>query len=237
MLPDIIVDELKNLPETLASLVEREAARAIINRDFFAVALPGGAVATTFFPQLSQLPLNWSKTHFFWGDERAVPPSHPDSNFGVADTLWFKPARVPETSIHRMPADMPNLDAAAQTHAQDLATLTGTPPLLDLVLLGVGPDGHVCSLFPGHALLQETSLWVAAVKDSPKPPPRRLTLTLPVLAAAGHVVVAAMGQAKAAVVQEAIEDPRSMLRVALAAKRAPRVTYLLDREAASRLHG
>jgi 6-phosphogluconolactonase len=102
------------------------------------------------------------------------------------------------------------------------------------VLLGVGPDGHVCSLFPGHPLLDEQHRFVAAILDSPKPPPRRLTLTLPALAAARLLVVAAFGEATAAVMREALEDPKSGLPVALALRGAKQALVLLDAAAAGR---
>jgi 6-phosphogluconolactonase len=235
MLPDIIIQDLKKLPESLTDIFAREGRQALDERGAFAVALPGGSVATTFFPHLAALAFDWSRTDFFWGDERAVPPSHPDSNYGIAARLWLEPACVPASRIHRMPADGSDLAVAADTHAAELVSRLGTPPRLDLVLLGVGPDGHVCSLFPGHPLLREERRWVAPVVDSPKPPPTRLTLTLPVLAAARHVVVAMMGDAKAEIARQALEEAESALPVALVARRAQRVTFLLDGPAGSRL--
>jgi 6-phosphogluconolactonase len=235
MLPDIIVDESKKLPEKLTDIFAADGTRALASRGFFAVALPGGSVATTFFPHLARLAFDWSRTEFFWGDERAVPPSHPDSNYGVAASLWLGPAHVPAARVHRMPADETDLTLAAEAHAGELAAMLGMPPRLDLVLLGVGPDGHVCSLFPGHPLLKDDRRFVAPVLDSPKPPPQRLTLTMPVLAAAEHLVIAAMGEAKAGIMREAIEDPHSALPVAIAARHAKRVTFLLDTAAARSL--
>src|SRR5262249_18355181 len=119
--------------------------------------------------------------------------------------------------------------------ASALEQLLGRPPRLDFVLLGVGPDGHVCSLFPGHPLLAEERRWVAAIDDSPKPPPRRLTLTLPVLAAAELVVVAALGEGKAEVVRESVEEPASRLPLALVTRGSRRMLFLLDPGAAGRL--
>jgi 6-phosphogluconolactonase len=233
MAPEIIVDKPPDLPETFARRFEDEARAALADRGRFALALPGGSVATTFFPRLARTTVDWSRTDFFWGDERAVPPDDAQSNYSLARRLWLEPAAVPSERIHRMKADAPDLDRAAGEYADELTRATGTPPRLDLVLLGVGPDGHVCSLFPGHPLLKEDRLFVAAVMDSPKPPPRRLTLTLPTLAAAEWVVVAALGEAKAAVIREALEEPDSPLPVALAARRARRCLFLLDDAAAS----
>lgn len=232
MLPEVIVDAPDALAETLASLVMQEARRALDERGSFAVALPGGSVARAFFPRLARLPLDWSRISFFWGDERAVPATDPDSNYGVALALWLAPADVPAASIHRMRADSPDLDQAAADYAGDMAGVLGTPPRLDLALLGVGPDGHVCSLFPGHPLLREERRWVAPIEDSPKPPARRLTLTRPTLEAAGLVIVAALGSSKAAAMRDALHDPESALPVALVTRRARRALFLLDPEAA-----
>jgi 6-phosphogluconolactonase len=232
---ELMVDKPEALGGALARLLEGEVAAALAARGRYALALPGGSVATRFFPTLAAAAVDWTRVDFFWGDERAVPPDDPESNFGLADRLWLRPAGVPPERIHRMPADAEDLEAAAASHAAELARVAGAPPRLDLVLLGVGPDGHVCSLFPGHAALAETGRSVVAVRDSPKPPPRRLTLTLPVLAAAGRLVVAGFGSSKAAVLREAVEDEGSALPVALALRRSPRALALLDAEAASRL--
>ena len=160
---EITIQPAAALAVAFAARVEAWARQAQAASGRFAVALPGGSVATTVFPELAQLPLDWSAVEFFWGDERAVPPQDPESNYGVADRLLLSPARVPRGRIHRLPADSPDLDAAAREAERDLIDTLGTPPRLDLALLGMGPDGHVCSLFPGHPLLAEEDRWVAAI--------------------------------------------------------------------------
>jgi 6-phosphogluconolactonase len=130
---------------------------------------------------------------------------------------------------------MADLAAAAALYEAELVRVLGEPPRLDHCLLGMGPDGHVCSLFPGHPLLAEAVRRVAAVEDSLKPPPRRLTLTLPVLHQAAELCVAAFGRAKAAAIAAALEDDSSRLPVALALRGARRAVVMLDREAASGL--
>jgi 6-phosphogluconolactonase len=237
MTPEIHVADAAGLAGILARLLVDEAARAQAERGMFALALPGGSIATAFFPVLARAPCDWSRVAFFWGDERAVPPAHPESNYAVARSLWLEPAGVPARSIHRMPADHPDMEKAARSYEDALVRMLGSPPRLDVALLGVGPDGHVCSLFPGHPLLREEARYVAAIGDAPKPPPRRLTLTLPALAAAAVTVVAALGEAKAAVLREALEDPDSPLPVALALRRARRAVVVLDPPAAGPLGG
>jgi 6-phosphogluconolactonase len=235
MAPEIIIDKPGALAEALSLRFEEEARLAIESRGRVAVALSGGSVGTTFFPRLAKVPVDWSRAEFFWCDERALPPSDPESNFGLAQRLWLEPAGVPAGRIHRMEADAPDPERAAEAYAVTLTQALGTPPRLDVVLLGVGPDGHICSLFPGHRLLQERERLVVFVADSPKPPPARLTLTLPVVQAAGLLVIAAFGTSKAAVLREAFHDASSPLPVALAMRGARRVLVLVDPEAASRL--
>jgi len=229
MSPRTVVGDVTTLTSALLAAV-RDVRGA---QGRLSLALPGGSAAETFFPALAEA-LRGTDTDYYWGDERAVAPDHPDSNFALARRLLLEPAGVPLERVHRMPADAANLAEAALEHERELVAAQGAPPRLDIVLLGIGPDGHVCSLFPGHASLVERERFVVAIDDSPKPPARRLTLTLPVLEAAGLVVVAAFGEAKAEVVREALEDERSALPAALVAQRC-RTLWLLDPAAASRL--
>jgi 6-phosphogluconolactonase len=138
--------------------------------------------------------------------------------------------------VHRMPADRPDLDEAARTYEADIARTIGAGASFDVVLLGVGPDGHVCSLFPGHPALDETARRVVAITDSPKPPPARVTLTIPALRGA-DIVVAAFGESKAEAIEGALDRPASRLPVARAAAVGRRAIFLLDPGAASRLPG
>jgi 6-phosphogluconolactonase len=207
--------------------------RAIFRRGRFAVAVPGGSVATNCFPALAALPLDWRRLDCFWVDERSVAPLDPESNYGLARKLWLEPAGVPDASIHRMPADAPDLDAAAMAYAQELTQVLGASATLDFVLLGVGPDGHVASLFPHHRALADEDRLVAAVFDAPKPPPRRLTLTMPVLSGTERLVVVAFGEEKAETLREALQQDNSAQPLAVALRRSRRALVLADREAAS----
>jgi 6-phosphogluconolactonase len=136
-----------------------------------------------------------------------------------------------------MPADEPNLHAAAVAYAAELDRVLGRVGRFDFVLLGVGADGHVASLFPGHPALLETKRSVVAIDDAPEPPARRLTLTLPVLASAARVVVAAFGESKASVLGEVLTREDSPLPVARVLRQAERPLLVADRAAASRIPG
>ena len=235
MRPETLVGPLTSLVDRLISDMREEAARATARRGLFAIALPGGSVGVHGFPALATLPVDWTATHVFWVDERAVDPSSPDSNFGLADSLWLRASGTRPTHVHRMPADGPDLRAAADAYSDEITRVLGRDPRLDVVLLGVGPDGHVASLFPGHAALSETRKLVLPIVDAPKPPPHRLTLTLPILTSAERVIVMALGKSKAAVMHEALTREDSVLPVSLVLQRSTRSLVLLDEHAGSRL--
>jgi 6-phosphogluconolactonase len=129
-----------------------------------------------------------------------------------------------------MRAEATDLGGAARDYADELVRAAGDPPTLDYVLLGVGADGHVASLFPGHRALSDAGP-VLAIEDAPKPPLRRLSLALPVIASAARVAIVAFGEEKAAAIREAVEDAASALPVARVARAARRCTFVLDRGA------
>jgi 6-phosphogluconolactonase len=226
--PVVVVEGADVLAVTAAGRFEGLVREAVAARGRFACALPGGSVAERLFPALARLDLPWPQVHAFFGDERAVPPDHPDSNVGLARRLWLD--AVPAV-VHPMPTGG-DLDAGAAAYAADLRATLGNPPRLDLALLGMGPDGHVCSLFPDRPL---PGGLVAVVRDSPKPPQVRLTLTMETLTAARAIWVAAFGASKAAIVREAIAQIDSGLPVARALRAGPPSLLLLDPDAASRL--
>ena len=229
---ETIVSVVPALATILAERATSLARAAVADGRCFAVALPGGSVAEAFFPTLAVARIDWNRVECFWGDERSVPPDDPESNYRLAAQLLFKDVNVDPRRVHRMPADAVDLDEAAAAYEVALRTSLGPAPRFDMVLLGAGPDGHVCSLFPGHPALEESSRLVVAVTDSPKPPPRRLTLTFPALAEASLVVVAAFGDEKSAVIREALENPHSSLPLARAARQGRRTLFLLDPRAA-----
>jgi 6-phosphogluconolactonase len=233
--PEIVVDTPEVLARVFADRFVAEARAAISARGQFSCALPGGSVAETFFPVLARAPLAWKQVEFFWGDERAVGPDDPDSNYGLAKRLLLDPLGVDPGRVHRIAGEGGDLEAAAQAYEAEMLRALGDPPRIDLVVLGLGPEGHVCSLFPGHPLLRERVRRVAAITDSPKPPPRRITFTMLPLQLAGTICVAGFGDAKAAAVRAAVEEPDSEIPVALVVRAARRTVILVDPAAASLL--
>lgn len=238
MKPEILVEAPEKLATAFVDRLVRQAATAIAARGRFSIALPGGSVAIRFFPSVAQASVDWGRTDIFWSDERAVAITDPESNFALADGLLLRPAVVPQASLHRLPADLPDLAQAATAAEREMVDCLGDPPRLDLLLLGVGADGHVASLFPGHRLLAERRRYVAALTDAPKPPPARLTLTLAAIAAARQLAVVAFGAAKAAAIGAALGDPGCGSPLALALARTGgdgRAWLLLDPAAAREL--
>ena len=232
--PAVQIDDAAQVPDRIAADIEAEARVVFARGGSFRIAVPGGSVAERCFPRIARLAIDWAKLDVCWVDERAVPPSSPDSNYAAARASWLEPAGVPAARVHRMRAEMPDLDAAARAYADELGAVAGTPPRLDYVLLGVGPDGHMASLFPGHPALEDART-VIAIVDAPKPPPRRLSLGLGALTSAARVAIVAFGKDKAPVIREAIRDAGSTLPVARVARAAARCTFVLDRDAGALL--
>ena len=162
----------------------------------------------------------------FFGDERAVPPDHPDSNYLMVHRVLLSRVPVPAGQVHRMEAERSDREAAAREYERLL------PPQLDILVLGMGPDGHTASLFPGSAALDERQRLVLPVIGA-KPPPQRLTITPPVIEAARRVAVIATGEDKAAMVARAIEGPLAPKDVPV--QLARRGAWFLDQAAAGRL--
>jgi 6-phosphogluconolactonase len=184
---------------------------------------------------LPQADLPWNEIHLYFGDERAVPLNHPDSNFRLAQDAWLKNGLVPPENIHPMTTRSGNLRDDAERYDREMRRSLGSANGLDVAILGMGPDGHVCSLFPGHAALREKTKWVTAVFDSPKPPPQRLTLKLPALAATRCIFVAATGEQKAHAIGLAAR-PNSQVPLSLVIERAQRISLVLDQAAAGELN-
>lgn len=214
------------------------AARAAIEeRGLFRVALSGGGTPKQVYPLILEPErrdaVDWNRVEFFWGDERSVPPDHPESNFGVAYGMLISqlPGVRPDR-IHRMPAEAEELDAAALSYESELRLAFDArgdePPAFDLVWLGMGPDGHTASLFPGSAGLAEQRRWVIG-NWAPSQETWRMTLTFPVLNAGRGVIFVVTGADKADALG-AIRDGTSDHPAARVA--GDQVEWIVDRAAA-----
>jgi 6-phosphogluconolactonase len=234
MLPEIIVDATPKLADLLAERLEQAASRRLAAAARFSMAVSGGSAAREYLPRIARAGIEWPRVDLFWCDERAVPPDHPESNYRLVREVWLDAAPSPPR-VHPMPGGAADLDAAAAAYERRLIETLGRPPRLDVVLMGVGEDGHVCSLFPGRPLLAETRALVGIERAAPKAPPVRLTLTPPALVAARLIVVTASGASKARVLREALTAPGSALPLAQVLAGAARSIVLLDPEAASLL--
>jgi 6-phosphogluconolactonase len=220
------VAETAGLAAEAKAQLERAYGEAAAQRDTFHLGVPGGSAATVLFPGFAQAKVDWGRVHVWWVDERAVPPTDADSNYFAARDWLTKVS----PQVHRMQGELP-LSQAVDAYEAELARALPSG-VLDVALLGVGPDGHVASLFPGHPALKERGRKVLSIEDSPKPPPQRLSLSLPMLVAAREVWVMATGAAKAPIVQEAFEVPASQLPLAHVVRGARMVRLFVDPAAA-----
>lgn len=207
----ILPDETA-LYRAAAERVVQIAGEAIKARGSFHLVLSGGRTPEGLYTALAQPEfaerVDWQHTHVYFGDERTVPPEHADSNFRLAHECLLAHVPVPDTQVHRMAGEHPAAEAAA-AYAEVLARHVPSEhgwPRFDLVLLGMGLDGHVASLFPDTTALTVTDATVVAVYV-PKLNTRRITLTFPVLNHARHVLLLVAGAKKAAVVQQALREP------------------------------
>jgi 6-phosphogluconolactonase len=224
------VAELKNL---LTSSFEEwsksmQGAQGAQGARSASCALSGGATALIFLTALRAANVDWKRITLFWADERAVPPEDPESNYGLAERMLLSPLGAKAPRAIRMPAEA-NLGQAALWYDDALATeLNGGS--LDLALLGIGEDGHICSLFPGHKALLVEDLRAVAVEDAPKPPPRRLSLTLRYVLQTKKIWLIAIGPRKLPVLQAAIDKTSHSTPLDLLMRQAKDVTVFTDQQ-------
>ena len=209
----------------------------LAHQDRVDVVLTGGTVGILTLVEAAKSPLagsvDWTAVHVWWGDERFVPAGDADRNEGQAQQALLSHIPLPEENIHRMGAQgqYATVEEAALAYAHTYAEAGS--PAFDVLMLGLGPDGHVASLFPGHAGYATTGSPVIGVHDSPKPPPLRVSLTLETINKADEVWVIATGAPKADVIAQCL---RGNLEFPGAAVRgAERTLWLLDAAAATRI--
>ena len=241
-----IVADAVQLAREAADEFLRLAQAAVREKDLFTVALSGGSTPKILYsllaneePWRSNLP--WEKIHFFWGDERHVPPSDPDSNYRMTYEAMLSKAPVPSSNVHRIKGEEPDAQKAAAEYERELRGFFHLPPhefpAFELILLGIGPDGHTASLFPGTDALKERERLVVA-NWVEKFNAYRITLTLPVLNNAANIVFLVSGAEKAKVLRAVLQGesgaeqfPAQMIRPVNG-----RLLWLVDETAASALN-
>jgi 6-phosphogluconolactonase len=227
----------------VTKLVDAQAAKG-----YASVVLTGGRTGTAVLAQLREAParaaVDWSRIDFYWGDERFLPAGHPDRNETQAREALLDHVPVSPDRVYPMePSDGrfgDDPDAAAEAYAQLLASKArpedhGAVPSFDVCLLGVGEEGHTASIFPGSPAVYETERTVVAVRNCPKPPPTRITLTLPAIRRSLEVWLLTTGESKAAAVAMALGGAGEVQIPAAGARGQRRTLWLLDRAAASKL--
>ena len=203
----------------------------------FHIALSGGSTPKRLFHELARMGdklVPWEHIHLWWGDERCVPPDHPDSNYRMTRETLIDPLGLDAARVHRIEAERP-AEAAAADYERALVDALGAPPVFDLIYLGMGPDGHTASLFPGSPALDETKRFVVAnAVDSPLTHGKstRITLTYPALAAAKHTRFLVAGADKAAMLARVANGDRALPSARVT---GADVVWLVDRAAAADL--
>jgi 6-phosphogluconolactonase len=225
-----ILETPDDVNRALADEITRRLGRA---SGRFAIALAGGRTPQAAYARLAEADLPWDLIHFFWGDERAVPPDAPESNFRTAWESWLSKVRTDPANVHRIRGELAPEQAARECEAELLRWFAG-PVVFDLLLLGMGADGHTASLFPDSPALRETVRPACAVRGPS--PPDRITLTPRVLCAARETIVAVTGEDKAPALREVLEGPEDPMRYPAQCLRRSSgpVLWLVDRAAARR---
>ena len=218
----------------------QSAQQACSTRQRFSVALSGGSTPLPIYQSLAHNPaadeLDWSKIHFFWGDERTVPPHHPDCNFGQASLALLEPREIPAVNIHRIEGELPPETAAKKYQTALLSFFEDNPPRLDLILLGMGEDGHTASLFPGTRALsspEEIQELVIAL-NVPKLDTWRISFSPRLILAARQIVFLVSGKDKAATLAQVLEGPFQPEKYPSQLFR-DQATWLVDQSAAGEL--
>ncbi|PKI52725.1 probable 6-phosphogluconolactonase 1 [Punica granatum] len=248
-----IHESLDDLAASLAEYIAELSEVSVKDHGVFSIVLSGGSLVG-LMGKLCEAPyirtVDWARWHIFWSDERVVSKSHSDSNYKLAkDELLSKVPVVPG-HIHSI-NDTVSAEQAASDYEFVIRQLVRTRtvcasdisdcPKFDLILLGMGLDGHVASLFPGHGALDEKNEWVTFLTDSPKPPPERITFTLPVINSASNVAIVITGENKARAVQMVMAGNSgpdcSSLPAQMVSPSSGNLVWFLDRSAASKLNG
>jgi 6-phosphogluconolactonase len=247
--PEVVVEaSAQTLAGNTAARVLATLNSALRVRDVAHLVVTGGGILEAVLGELAapvgRDGLEWDRVHVWWGDERFVPADSDERNDKPAFAKLFDHVDVDPAKVHRMPAagdQYPDAEAAAEAYASELAQFAdddavrgGVPPF-DVILLGVGPEGHCASLFPEHPAVYEEDATVVAVHNSPKPPPTRLSLTFPALDAAAEVWFVTSGDGKSDAVALALSGAGRIQVPAAGPRGRQRTLWLVDRDAAAKL--
>lgn len=234
----VVVSDADRLAQVAAKRFVALASTAVVQQGRFVVALSGGSTPRPMYRRLAERPqslmVDWSNVELFWGDERCVPPDHPDSNYRMArqallDDDHNDGVRIPDAQVHRIRGELPPGEAAA-VYREELTAVLGEEGRFDLILLGLGSDGHTASLFPGTTAVEERGRDVVAVYVAGLAS-WRVTLTLPAINRARHVIFLVSGARKAdalARIRAGEDLPASMVQPVKGT-----LTWLVDRDAAA----
>lgn len=237
----IVTPGIESLSTDGAELFQSTAVASVARTGIFTVAVSGGSSPRPMNRLLAEEPyrsgIPWQHTHLFWADERLVPLTDPASNFGNAEGDFLKQLAIPDGNIHPM-SSQKSPAAAADEYERELrrhfSRIASADPVFDLILLGVGEDGHTASIFPGDHSAVETTRWVTAVKGG-SPKVERLTLTLMVLNQARCIAYLVSGSKKASVVRSLLTDAAGQLPPQMIAPQRGKIIWLLDEAAAALL--
>jgi len=227
------------LRDALARFIIRAQKESIDKHGKFCIAISGGSLPLSLTTLIDNPAVKWNKWQVYFADERVVSLEHPDSNYKLALDTLFSKVPIPPNNIHAIdPTLLDDLEELSDAYEKELIHEFAQKdaarfPVFDLILLGTGPDGHTASLFPGHDLLAEEDRWVAYIEDSPKPPPKRITLTYPVINHASRVAFVATGEGKQDILHQILDQPEGGLPSARVRPVAPGRLYWFTDDAAS----
>ena len=224
-----ILKSKEDLARAAAEHFARKSSEAVVQKGSFTVALSGGSTPKALYELLANQfrdRIPWSNIHFYWSDERHVPPDHPDSNYRMANEAMLSHVPVTPANVHRVISENPAADAARDY--ENTIKEIGENPRLDLILLGLGADGHTASIFPGSEVLHETKRLVAAPWVE-KLNTYRITMTLPLINNGASVVFLVSGAEKAEIVKEVLEGPEKY--PAQAVRPNGELIWMLDQDA------
>lgn len=228
----------QELIDNIDEIFESTVKDLLVEQDAVHVVLTGGTVGIALLENIDPgHVLDWSRIHLWWGDERFVPAGHADRNEGQATATLIHRLPIPEKNVHRMPASDAglSLDDAADAYDDELATFWPELPEFDITFLGVGPDAHIASLFPGLEGIEVDDRAVIAVRNSPKPPAERISLTLPALNSSKYVWVVAAGADKADAIYAAFTSDNPSEVPVCAVEGTEETVFFTDEAAAARL--